>query len=163
MHDIYYYIIGILYLIFDLEIIFLFPLGAVFLMLDSIVTIGLLYLFFTLLTWGFIYEWNSGVLLFMAILGIQLALGIYIMGLVIYLLNKGRDLIMLLISLELIFLAIGILFIHLTFYLDDIIGYYLTLYLLPLAGGETAIILALLVAYHPLRGSISFHDDSHMN
>jgi NADH:ubiquinone oxidoreductase subunit K len=53
--------------------------------------------------------------------------------------GKKENLIMLIISLELILLAIGILFVHVSFLLDDMIGATLTLYLLPLAGAESAI------------------------
>lgn len=61
--DILYWIIGILYLIFDLEIIFIFPLATI---LQNQVTpnpiILLVYLFFIIiLTLGFIYEWKKGV------------------------------------------------------------------------------------------------------
>jgi NADH-quinone oxidoreductase subunit A len=35
-YEIFYYLIGILYLIFDLEIIFLFPLGAIFFSLNNV-------------------------------------------------------------------------------------------------------------------------------
>eukprot|EP00842_Homolaphlyctis_polyrhiza_P004506 jgi/Hompol1/5056/HPOL_004121-RA len=43
-----------------------------------------------------------------------------------------------LISLELILLSIGMLFLFNSFILDDIIGINITLYLLPIAGCETA-------------------------
>lgn len=61
---------------------------------------------------------------------------------------------MIIISLELILQAIGLIFIHFSFYFDDLIGTTFTLYLLPLAGAESAVALALLVAYYPKRGTI---------
>ena len=38
--------------------------------------------------------------------------------------------------------------------MDDMIGSNLTLLILPLAGAESAVALALLVAFYPLRGSV---------
>jgi NADH:ubiquinone oxidoreductase subunit K len=45
---------------------------------------------------------------------------------------------MLIISLELLLLAISILFVHIGFILDDSLGPLISLYLLPLAGAESA-------------------------
>ncbi len=60
--DVLYWIIGILYLIFDLEIIFIFPLATILQTLQSPVAL-LAYLFFMIiLTLGFIYEWKKGAL-----------------------------------------------------------------------------------------------------
>lgn len=56
-----YYIIGILYLIFDLEIIFIYPL-AVSLSLINFIGFLTIMFFFILLTLAFIYEWYQGVL-----------------------------------------------------------------------------------------------------
>jgi NADH:ubiquinone oxidoreductase subunit K len=64
---------------------------------------------------------------------------------------------MVIISLELILLALGILFLHFSFILDDIIGANLSLFILPLAGAESALALAFLVAYYPLRGSLNIN------
>lgn len=68
----------------------------------------------------------------------------------------GGNLIMIIISQELILLSIGILLINISVGLDDMVGSNLTLYLLPLAGAESSVALALQVAYYPLRGTISF-------
>lgn len=59
--DIQFYLVAILFIIFDLEIAFLFPWAV------SLGTIGLLgfwsmIIFLTLLTIGFIYEWKRGAL-----------------------------------------------------------------------------------------------------
>ena len=43
------------------------------------------------------------------------------------------------VSLELMLLSIGLLLVNLSFYLDDLMGATLALYLLPLAGAESAI------------------------
>nr|QCQ69077.1 NADH dehydrogenase subunit 3 [Synchytrium taraxaci] len=60
--EILYYVIGILFLIFDLEIVFLVPLAAILFSLHSFIGFCLLFCFLTILTIGFIYEWLMGAL-----------------------------------------------------------------------------------------------------
>ncbi len=59
--DVRYYLVAILFIIFDLEIAFLFPWAVV---LDEIGTFGFLamMLFLGILVVGFIYEWVKGAL-----------------------------------------------------------------------------------------------------
>jgi len=59
--DVRYYLVAILFIIFDLEIAFLFPWAIV---LDQIGTFGLLAMaiFLAVLVIGFIYEWKKGAL-----------------------------------------------------------------------------------------------------
>src|SRR5690554_4227614 len=59
--DVRYYLVAILFIIFDLEIAFLFPWAIV---LDEIGVFGLLsmFLFLGILVVGFIYEWKKGAL-----------------------------------------------------------------------------------------------------
>ncbi len=59
--DVRYYLVAILFIIFDLEIAFLFPWAIV---LDQIGTFGLLAMgvFLLVLVIGFIYEWKKGAL-----------------------------------------------------------------------------------------------------
>jgi NADH-quinone oxidoreductase subunit A len=59
--DVRYYLVAILFIIFDLEIAFLFPWAVV---LDQIGIFGLLamFLFLGILVVGFIYEWKKGAL-----------------------------------------------------------------------------------------------------
>ncbi|MFT6331935.1 MAG: NADH-quinone oxidoreductase subunit A [Lentimonas sp.] len=59
--DVQFYLVAILFIIFDLEIAFLFPFAV------SLGTIGVfgfwsMMIFLTLLTIGFIYEWKRGAL-----------------------------------------------------------------------------------------------------
>ena len=60
--DILYYQIGILYLIFDLEIIFLFPLATIMFSQNSLQSFWFANIFQIIVTIGFIYEWNVGAL-----------------------------------------------------------------------------------------------------
>jgi NADH-quinone oxidoreductase subunit A len=59
--DVRYYLVAILFIIFDLEIAFLFPWAVV---LDRIGVFGILAmgLFLGILVIGFIYEWKKGAL-----------------------------------------------------------------------------------------------------
>ena len=59
--DVRYYLVAILFIIFDLEIAFLFPWAVV---LDDIGVFGLLamFLFLAILVVGFVYEWMKGAL-----------------------------------------------------------------------------------------------------
>ena len=59
--DVRYYLVAILFIIFDLEIAFLFPWAIV---LDEIGVFGFwaMMLFLTILVVGFIYEWKKGAL-----------------------------------------------------------------------------------------------------
>ncbi len=59
--DVRYYLVAILFIIFDLEIAFLFPWAV---SLDSIGGFGLLSMavFLTVLVVGFVYEWKKGAL-----------------------------------------------------------------------------------------------------
>jgi NADH-quinone oxidoreductase subunit A len=59
--DVRYYLVAILFIIFDLEIAFLFPWAVV---LDAIGTPGLVAMgiFLFILVVGFIYEWKKGAL-----------------------------------------------------------------------------------------------------
>ena len=59
--DVRYYLVAILFIIFDLEIAFLFPWAV---SLDAIGGFGLIAMgiFLTLLVVGFIYEWSKGAL-----------------------------------------------------------------------------------------------------
>ncbi len=71
---------------------------------------------------------------------------------------KGGNQIMIVITQEVILLAIGLFLVHLSVGLDDLVGGNQTLYLLPLAGAESAQALGQLVAYYPIRGTITFHN-----
>lgn len=59
--DVKFYVVGILFLIFDLELVFLIPWA---LSLQKIGFLGYLsmFFFFVILTIGFVYEWKKGAL-----------------------------------------------------------------------------------------------------
>jgi NADH-quinone oxidoreductase subunit A len=59
--DVRFYLVAILFIIFDLEIAFLFPWAVV---LDEIgmFVLSAMFLFLAILVVGFIYEWKKGAL-----------------------------------------------------------------------------------------------------
>lgn len=59
--DVRYYLVAILFIIFDLEIAFLFPWALVFDKLGMISFIAMM-IFLAILVVGFIYEWKKGAL-----------------------------------------------------------------------------------------------------
>ena len=57
-----YWVIGILYLIFDLELIFIFPFASIIFSVNSLAAVAVLMGFLLILTLGFIYEYQCGAL-----------------------------------------------------------------------------------------------------
>jgi NADH-quinone oxidoreductase subunit A len=60
--DIIFWIIGLLYLIFDLEIIFIFPFASIIYTLNSFFALSVFFFFLIILALGFVYEYNEGAL-----------------------------------------------------------------------------------------------------
>ena len=60
-------------------------------------------------------------------------------------------------------LPVGMVLVNLSFHLDDLVGSTITLYILPLAGAESAVALAVLVAFYPLRGTILTNNNISMS
>lgn len=67
--------------------------------------------------------------------------------------NISNNLIMILISIELIILSLVLIISYLSFIFDDIIGSFIALIILPIAGCESAIGLMLLIQFSPIRGT----------
>ena len=85
---------------------------------------------------------------------ILLFLIIFIIGIIGLLLTR-RNIILLLMSIELILAALNLMLIFSSLHLDDIQGQVVSLYLLTAAAAEAAIGLALIVSYYRLRGVIN--------
>lgn len=75
---------------------------------------------------------------------------IYLLGAIEFAVGRP-NLIGVLIALELMLLAIGLIMIELSSYLDDLAGAAIALLILPIAGAESAVALSLLVAFYPMR------------
>jgi NADH:ubiquinone oxidoreductase subunit K len=79
---------------------------------------------------------------------------LFLLGIWGIFLNRKNILIMLM-SIELMILAVNLNFLFFSAYLDDVIGQLFALLILTVAAAESAIGLALLVVYYRVRGTIS--------
>lgn len=66
-----------------------------------------------------------------------------------------KNIIIILMSIELMLLAVNLNFIVFSTYLDDILGQVFSLFVLTVAAAESSIGLAILVVYYRIRGIIS--------
>ena len=91
-------------------------------------------------------------------LGHYLTLGaiIFTIGLVGIFLSR-KNIIIILMSIELMLLAININFVIFSVYLDDMTGQIFALFILTIAAAESAIGLAILVVYYRIKGIISIN------
>jgi NADH-quinone oxidoreductase subunit K len=85
---------------------------------------------------------------------LSLSFILFIIGLWGIFLNR-KNLILMLMSIELLLLAVNINFILFSIVLDDLFGQIFALFVLTVAAAESAIGLAILVAFYRLRGTIS--------
>jgi NADH-quinone oxidoreductase subunit K len=79
---------------------------------------------------------------------------IFFIGLLGLFLNR-KNILLIIICLELILLSINFSFLLYSFYLDDARGQIFALFVLTVAAAETSIGLALLIIYYRVRGTIS--------
>jgi NADH-quinone oxidoreductase subunit K len=78
---------------------------------------------------------------------------LFLLGIWGIFLNR-KNVIIMLMSIELMLLAINLNLVFFSVYLDDILGQIFALLVLTVAGAESAIGLALLVIYYRIRGTI---------
>ena len=93
---------------------------------------------------------------------------VFILGLVVFLcgttgliLNR-RNIIMLILSLELLLLAINLNFTILSLWLFDMVGQIFVVFVLTVAAAESSIGLAILIAQFRLSGNIQLKNDSNI-
>lgn len=79
---------------------------------------------------------------------------LFLIGILGFVLNR-RNIILMLISIEIMLLAITFLILVSSVGFDDIMGQIYAIYIIAIAGAESAIGLAILVAYYRLRGSVA--------
>jgi len=89
----------------------------------------------------FIVQLSSNIFLFLNTL----------LGLVL----NQRNILIIIMCIELILLSLNLNFIIFSVYLDDFYGQIFSLFILTVAAAESAVGLALIIAYHRIRGSIS--------
>ena len=83
-----------------------------------------------------------------------LSLILFLIGILGFVLYK-KNIILMLISIEIMLLAITFLILISSLNFDDIVGQVYAIYIISIAGAESAIGLAILVSYYRLRGSIA--------
>jgi len=79
---------------------------------------------------------------------------LFLLGIWGIFLNR-KNIIVMLMSIELMLLAVNLNFLLFSVYLDDILGQVFALLILTVAAAESAIGLALLVVYYRIRGTIA--------
>jgi NADH-quinone oxidoreductase subunit K len=79
---------------------------------------------------------------------------IFLLGVLGIVLNR-KNILIILMSVELMLLAINLNFVVFSLHLDDLMGQIFALFVLTVAAGESAIGLAILVVYYRVRGTIA--------
>ena len=85
---------------------------------------------------------------------INLSLVLFSIGILGFVLNR-KNIILMLISLELMLVSLTLIILISSMHYDDIMGHTYAIYIICVAGAESAIGLGILVAFYRLRGSIS--------
>lgn len=83
-----------------------------------------------------------------------LPLILFLIGVLGFVLNR-KNVLLMLISVELMLLAVTLLILISSYVFNDILGQTYAIYIIAVAGAESAIGLGVLVAYYRLKGTIS--------
>ena len=92
---------------------------------------------------------------------LSVAAALFVIGIFGLFLNR-KNVIILLMSIELMLLAVNINFVAFSWFLNDLVGQVFTLFVLTVAAAEAAIGLAILVIFFRRRGSIAVDDVNRM-
>ena len=84
---------------------------------------------------------------------LNIVITLYLIGVLGLVLNR-KNILITLMSIELMLLAINLNFIIFSIYLDDLAGYVFVLFILTIAAAESAIGLAILTIYYRLKNTI---------
>ena len=84
----------------------------------------------------------------------KFSLLLFLIGILGFVLNR-KNIILMLISIEIMLLSITYLILISSLSYDDILGQTFSVYIISIAGAESAIGLGILVAFYRLRGSIA--------
>jgi NADH-ubiquinone oxidoreductase chain 4L len=84
----------------------------------------------------------------------NLSIILFLIGILGFVLNR-KNIILMLISLEIMILAITFIILVNSLSFDDILGQTYAIYIISIAGAESAIGLGILVAFYRLRGNIT--------
>jgi len=84
---------------------------------------------------------------------LNIVITLFLIGVLGLVLNR-KNILITLMSIELMLLAVNLNFVIFSIYLDDIAGYVFVLFILTIAAAESAIGLAILTIYYKLRNTI---------
>jgi NADH-ubiquinone oxidoreductase chain 4L len=84
----------------------------------------------------------------------NLSLPLFLIGIFGFILNR-KNIILMIISIEIMLLAVTLLVLINSFGFDDNVGQTFSIYIISIAGAESVIGLSILVAFYRLRGNIS--------
>ena len=84
----------------------------------------------------------------------NLSIILFLIGLLGFVLNR-KNIILMLISIEIMLLSITFLILVNSLYFDDIVGQIYAIYIISIAGAESAIGLGLLVGLYRVRGNVN--------
>jgi NADH-quinone oxidoreductase subunit K len=84
---------------------------------------------------------------------LNVILTLFLIGVLGLVLNR-KNILITLISIELMLLAVNLNFVIFSIYLDDVVGYIFVLFVLTIAATESAIGLAILTVYYRLKNTI---------
>jgi NADH-ubiquinone oxidoreductase chain 4L len=84
----------------------------------------------------------------------NLSLILFLIGILGFILNR-KNIILMIIAIEIMLLSITLLILINSFYFDDNIGQTFSVYIISIAGAESVIGLSILVSYYRLKGNIS--------
>ena len=84
----------------------------------------------------------------------NLSFFLFLIGILGFILNR-KNIILMIISIEIMLLAVTLLILVSSYTFDDNIGQTFSIYIISLAGCESVIGLSLLVSYYKIRGSIT--------
>ena len=84
----------------------------------------------------------------------NLSIILFLIGILGFVLNR-RNIILMLISIEIMLLSITFLILLASLSFDDILGQTYAIYIISIAGAESAIGLGILVVFYRLRGSVA--------
>jgi len=91
-------------------------------------------------------------------LSIQLFINILLFFIGVFgIISNKRNILIVLMCIEFVFLSVNINFIVISMYLDDFYGQIFALFILTVAAAESAIGLAILISYYRIRGNIDIH------
>ena len=86
----------------------------------------------------------------------MLSIFLFIIGILGFIINR-RNIILMIISIEIMLLAVTLLVLITSFSFDDGVGQTLSIFIISIAGAESVIGLSILVAFYRLRGNISLN------